>query len=72
MATPELKPDQIAQVSELVCQYITAQRGKYAERAVPLSAQQEVPLEPFFAREVLVRSGAKRSNSESAMPARVD
>lgn len=53
MATPKLNPDQIAQVSGLVCQYITAQRAKYAARAVPLSAQQRAPLEPFFAREVL-------------------
>ena len=34
-------------------QYITAQRGKYTQRAVPLSAQQRAPLEPFFAPEVL-------------------
>ena len=53
MATPKLNPDQIALVSRLVCQYITAQRGKYAARAVPLSAQQRAPLEPFFAPEVL-------------------
>jgi hypothetical protein len=52
-ATPRLNPDQITQVSGLVSQYITAQRGKYAPRAVPLSDQQRAPLEPFFAREVL-------------------
>ena len=53
VATPRLTPDQITQVSGLVSQYITAQRGKYAPRAVPLSDQQRPPLEPFFAREVL-------------------
>lgn len=53
MATPKLTPDQIAQVSELVAGYISAQRGKYAARALPLSAQQRAPLEPFFAQEVL-------------------
>jgi hypothetical protein len=53
MATPKLTSDQIAQVSELVAGYISAQRRKYAPRAVPLSAQQRAPLEPFFAREVL-------------------
>ncbi len=53
MATPELTPDQTAQVSELVAEYISAQRGKYAARAVPVSAQQRAPLEAFFAREVL-------------------
>jgi hypothetical protein len=51
--TPKLTPDQVAQVSELVAGYISEQRGKYAPRAVPLSAQQRAPLEPFFAREVL-------------------
>lgn len=54
MATPKLTPDQVAQVSELVAEYISAQRKKYA-RAVPLSAQQRAPLEPFFAQEVLDR-----------------
>ena len=53
MATPKLTADQIAQVSELVAGYISTQREKYAPRAVPLSAQQRAPLEPFFAREVL-------------------
>jgi hypothetical protein len=52
-ATPKLTPDQIAQVSELVAGYISAQRRKYAPRAVLLSAQQRMPLEPFFTREVL-------------------
>jgi hypothetical protein len=51
--TPKLTPDQVAQVSELVAGYISAQRGKYAPRAIPLSSQQRAPLEPFFAREVL-------------------
>ena len=51
--TPKLTHDQIAQVSELVAGYISAQRGKYSPRSVPLSAQQRAPLEPFFAREVL-------------------
>ncbi len=52
-ATPKLTPDQVAQVSELVAGYISAQRRKYAPRAVPLSAQQRGPLEAFFVREVL-------------------
>jgi hypothetical protein len=51
--TPKLTPDQVAQVSELVAGYISAHRGKYAPRAVPLSTQQRTPLEPFFAREVI-------------------
>jgi hypothetical protein len=51
--TPKLTPDQMAQVSQLVAGYISAQRGRYAPRAVPLSAQQRAPLEPFFVRDVL-------------------
>jgi hypothetical protein len=50
---PKLSPDQIAEVSKLVGGYISVQREKYAPHAVPLSAQQRAPLEPFFAREVL-------------------
>jgi hypothetical protein len=67
-ATPKLTPDQIAQVSELVAGYISAQRGKYAPRAVPLSAQQRMPLELFFTREVLdnvrVLEGERVQNPE--------
>ena len=53
MATPKLTPDQIAQVSELVAEYISAQRVRYEPRAIPLPARQRSPLEPFFEREVL-------------------
>lgn len=53
MATPKLTPDQIAQVSELVAEYISVQCRKYAPRAVSLSAQQRATLEPFFARQIL-------------------
>ena len=40
-ATPRLTPDQIAQVSGLVAQYISTQRDKYGSRATPLSVQQK-------------------------------
>jgi hypothetical protein len=69
-SVPRLTSDQIIQVSGLVSQYITAQRERYAPRAVPLSAQQRTPLEPFFAREVLdgvrvlVLRGERVSNPE--------
>jgi hypothetical protein len=69
-SVPRLTPDQITQVSGLVSQYITTQRRKYVPRAVPLSAQQRAPLEPFFAREVLnnvrvlVLRGERVSNPE--------
>jgi hypothetical protein len=53
METPRLTPDQIAQVSGLVTQYISTQREKYAPRAIPLSAQQKAALNRFFSPQVL-------------------
>jgi hypothetical protein len=53
MATPQLTPDQITQVSGLVTQYISTQREKYAPRAIPLSAQQQAALKGFFSAQVL-------------------
>src|ERR1700693_4835550 len=53
MATPQLTPDQIAQVSGLVFQYITAQRQKHGSRAVPLSAQQKAAMAGFFSPQLL-------------------
>jgi hypothetical protein len=53
MAAPLLTPDQITQVSGLVTQYISAQREKYAPRAIPLSAQQQAVLKGFFSPQVL-------------------
>jgi hypothetical protein len=44
MPTPRLTPDQIAQVSGLVAQYISTQREKYAPRAIPLSLQQKAAM----------------------------
>jgi hypothetical protein len=49
MATPQLTPDQIAQVSGLVSQYISTQRERYAPRAVRLSVHQTVLLRPQVA-----------------------
>jgi hypothetical protein len=48
MATPRLTPEQIAQVSGLVFQYIAAQRQKYGSRAIPLSTQQKAAMTGFF------------------------
>jgi hypothetical protein len=53
MATPRLTPDQISQVTGLVAQYITAQREKYAPRAIPLPAQQRAAMNGFFAPQLL-------------------
>ena len=56
MATPKLTPDQIAQVSGLVADYISSQQQKYASRAVPLTSQQKAAVSPFFAPELLVNT----------------
>jgi hypothetical protein len=53
MATPRLTPEQIAQVSGLVFQYITAQRQKYGSSAIPLSAQQKAVMKGFFSPQLL-------------------
>jgi len=53
MPTPQLAPEQIAQVSGLVSEYISAQREKYVPRAIPLSAQQKAALNGFFSAEVI-------------------
>ena len=52
MAPPYLTPEQIAQVSGLVAQYITTQREKYAPRAIPLSPQQKTNMAGFFSPEL--------------------
>jgi hypothetical protein len=43
MATPRLTPEQIAQVSGIVAQYIATQRERYASRAVPLLYNRGLP-----------------------------
>jgi len=53
MAIPQLTPEQITQVSGLVCRYITTQREKYAPRAIALSAQQRAAMDGFFSPQLL-------------------
>jgi hypothetical protein len=53
MARPRLRPEQIAQVSGLVFQYISAQREKYSSRAIPLSPQQKAAMGGFFSLQLL-------------------
>lgn len=53
MATPRLTPEQIAQVSGLVAQYISTQREKYAFRAIPLSVFQRATTNGFFSPQLL-------------------
>ena len=55
MATPRLTPEQIAQVSDLVAQYIATQRERYASRAIPLSAQQRAAMDGICVRELTLR-----------------
>jgi len=68
--TPRLTPDQIAQVSGLVAQYIATQRDKYASQAIPLSAQQKTSMAGFFSPQLLqstrliVLEGERVSNPE--------
>jgi hypothetical protein len=50
---PQLTPDQIAQVSGLVSQYISTQREKYAPRAIALSAHQKAAMTGFFSPYLL-------------------
>ncbi len=53
MANSRLTPEQIGEVSGLVAQYITNQRERYAQRAVPLSAQQKAAMGGFFSTQLL-------------------
>jgi len=53
MATPKPTSDEVLHISGLVAGYISKQRKRYGTRAVPLSARQRAPLEPFFSKEVL-------------------
>jgi hypothetical protein len=53
MPIPRLTPEQIAQVSGLVSQYIFTQRENYAPRAISLSAGQKAVLKGFFSPEIL-------------------
>jgi hypothetical protein len=52
-ATPRLTPDQIAQVSGLVSQYISTQREKYAPQSIQLCARQKAAMSGFFSPQVL-------------------
>jgi hypothetical protein len=53
MATRKLSPDQIKQVSELLSEYIAAQREMYAPRGIVLSSQQKVAMTGFFSPRLL-------------------
>jgi hypothetical protein len=48
MSSPQLTPDQIAEVASLVAVYINAQREKALPLAVPLSPAQRASMDGFF------------------------
>ena len=68
MATPQLTPEQIAQLSALVAEYIGAQRHRFPPQAAPLAAAQRAAMDGFFppqlldAARVLVLRGVRVEN----------
>jgi len=67
-AMPKLSPQQMAQVSDFVAQYIAAQRERFSPQAAPLSAAQRTAMAGFFlprvldAARVLVLDGIRVEN----------
>jgi hypothetical protein len=53
MASPQLTPELIAELSGLVAGYITAQREEALPLAVPLSPEQRATMDGFFLPQVL-------------------
>src|ERR1035437_6895014 len=53
MPTPSLTPEQLAQVSGLVAQYIATQRENALPHALPLDTKQRAAVDGFFLPEVL-------------------
>jgi hypothetical protein len=70
MPLPRLTNEQVTQVSDLVAQYITSQRERYAPRAIPLSADEKAAISGFFSPQliedsrVLVLSGERVPNPD--------
>ena len=48
MSSPQLTPDQIAEISSLVANYIRVQREKALPLALPLSPAQRASMDGFF------------------------
>jgi hypothetical protein len=53
MASPQLTPEQVQQLSAAVAQYITTQREAYLPTGIPLTAEQSLAVEGFFVPEVI-------------------
>jgi hypothetical protein len=68
MASPHLTPQQIAQVSDFVAQYIAAQQERFSPQAAPLAAAQRAAMAGCFlprvldAARVLVLDGIRVEN----------
>jgi len=67
-AMPQLSPQQIAQLSDFVAQYIAAQQERFSPQAAPLAAAQRAAMAGFFlpqlldATRVLVLDGIQVEN----------
>ena len=53
MATPQLSPEQIDQVSQSVAEYIASQRDRFLSRAAKLSDAQKAAIAGFFRADLL-------------------
>jgi hypothetical protein len=53
MRIPQLSTQQIAQLSSLVSQYITAQRDEFLGRCTPLTQEQQTAMDGFFSPHLL-------------------
>ena len=56
MASPQLTPEQVQQVSAAVAQYITAQREAYLPTGISLTAEQRLALQGFFIQAVIEKA----------------
>ena len=75
MPSPQLTPDEIADISGLVSGYITAQREMALPLAVPLSPEQMASMDGFFLPQVLnarllVLTGSRVENPPFYVPLR--
>src|SRR6266404_1242897 len=53
MATPQLSPEQIDQVSGAVAEYIASQRNRFFSRSAKLSNTQKAAIAGFFRKDML-------------------
>ena len=53
MVIPLLAPEQIAQLSELVAQYISGMRARYAAASTPLTEEQKRTMAAYFSQDLL-------------------